>query len=108
MAPQRRAFFMSPNYTSFHALLPILCHRRSGNTSATGFAFKPIAGSSLLQPKRWMHRCSSECSQQGKEDHSSPDNAKKFVGDAIKLDSKYKLMALDDADLEPLWDMIGG
>ena len=33
------------------------------------------------------------------------DNAKKFVGDAIKLDSKYKLMALDDADLEPLWDM---
>jgi Tfp pilus assembly protein PilF len=31
--------------------------------------------------------------------------AKKFVGDAIKLDSKYKLMALDDADLEPLWDM---
>ena len=36
------------------------------------------------------------------------DNAKKFVGNAIKLDSKYKLMALDDADLEPLWDMIGG
>jgi predicted Zn-dependent protease len=34
------------------------------------------------------------------------DNAKKFVGDAIKLDSKYKLMALDDPDLEPLWDMI--
>ena len=32
------------------------------------------------------------------------DNAKKFVGDAIKLDSKYKLMALDDEDLEPLWD----
>jgi hypothetical protein len=34
------------------------------------------------------------------------DNAKRFVGDAIKLDSKYKLMALDDADLEPLWDMM--
>lgn len=33
------------------------------------------------------------------------DNAKKFVGEAIKLDSKYKLMALDDEDLEPLWDM---
>ena len=32
------------------------------------------------------------------------DNAKKFVGDAIKLDSKYKLMALDDPDLEPLWE----
>ena len=32
------------------------------------------------------------------------DNAKRFVGEAIKLDSKYKLMALDDADLEPLWD----
>ena len=34
------------------------------------------------------------------------DNAKKFVGDAIKLDSKYKLMALDDEDLEPLWDSL--
>ena len=34
------------------------------------------------------------------------DNAKRFVGDAIKLDSKYKLMALDDADLEPLWDSL--
>jgi len=34
------------------------------------------------------------------------DNAKKFVRDAIKLDSKYKLMALDDADLEPLWDSL--
>ena len=32
--------------------------------------------------------------------------AKRFVGDAIKLDSKYKLMALDDADLEPLWGMM--
>ena len=32
------------------------------------------------------------------------DNAKRFVGEAIKLDSKYKLMALDDGDLEPLWD----
>mgnify|MGYP000846674460 FL=1 len=34
------------------------------------------------------------------------DNAKRFVGDAIKLDSKYKLMALDDDDLEPLWDSL--
>ena len=34
------------------------------------------------------------------------DNAKKFVGDAIKLDSKYKLMALDDPDLETLWDSL--
>ena len=32
------------------------------------------------------------------------DNAKRFVGEAIKLDSKYKLMALDDGDLETLWD----
>ena len=32
--------------------------------------------------------------------------AKRFVGEAIKLDSKYKLMALDDADLEPLWDSL--
>ena len=35
------------------------------------------------------------------------DNAKKLVRDAIKLDSKYKLMALDDEDLMTLWDMIG-
>ena len=34
------------------------------------------------------------------------DNAKRFVGDAIKLDSKYKLMALDDEDLKPLWDSL--
>jgi len=34
------------------------------------------------------------------------DNAKRFVGEAIKLDSKYKLMALDDADLKPLWDSL--
>jgi hypothetical protein len=34
------------------------------------------------------------------------DNAKRFVGEAIKLDSKYKLMALDDADLEALWDSL--
>ena len=34
------------------------------------------------------------------------DNAKKFVGDAIKLDSKYKLMALDDEDLMTLWDSL--
>ena len=34
------------------------------------------------------------------------EEAKKFVGDAIKLDSKYKIMALDDADLEPLWDSL--
>ena len=32
-------------------------------------------------------------------------NAKKFVRYTIKLDSKYKLMALDDEDLNPLWDM---
>ena len=32
------------------------------------------------------------------------DNAKRFVGEAIKLDSKYKLMALDDPDLESLWE----
>jgi len=32
--------------------------------------------------------------------------AKRFVGDAINLDFKYKLMALDDADLEPLWDSL--
>ena len=32
--------------------------------------------------------------------------AKRFVGDAIKLDSKYKLMALDDPDLESLWDSL--
>ena len=32
------------------------------------------------------------------------EDAKKFVGDAIKLDSKYKLMALDDPDLESLWE----
>ena len=32
------------------------------------------------------------------------EEAKKFVGDAIKLDSKYKLMALDDPDLESLWE----
>ena len=34
------------------------------------------------------------------------EEAKKFVGDAIKLDSKYKLMALDDPDLESLWDSL--
>ena len=32
--------------------------------------------------------------------------AKRFVGEAIKLDSKYKLMALDDEDLKPLWDSL--
>jgi hypothetical protein len=31
------------------------------------------------------------------------EEAKKFIGDAIKMDDKYKLLAIDDADLEPLW-----
>jgi Tfp pilus assembly protein PilF len=31
-------------------------------------------------------------------------SAKAFVGDAIKLDAKFKLLALDDPDLEPLWE----
>jgi len=31
-------------------------------------------------------------------------SAKAFVGDAIKLDAKFKLLALDDADLEPMWE----
>ena len=30
--------------------------------------------------------------------------AKTRVGKAIELDAKFKLLALDDADLEPLWD----
>jgi len=32
------------------------------------------------------------------------DQAKTRVGRAIELDAKFKLLALDDADLEPLWD----
>jgi tetratricopeptide (TPR) repeat protein len=34
------------------------------------------------------------------------EEAKKFVGDAIRLDAKYKLLAIDDPDLEPLWDSL--
>lgn len=45
-------------------LQSISCNFDSGNTSATGTAFKPIPGSTLLQTQRWMHRCSSECPQQ--------------------------------------------
>ena len=29
---------------------------------------------------------------------------KKLVGEAIKMDSKFKLLALDDEDLVELWD----
>jgi hypothetical protein len=29
--------------------------------------------------------------------------AKERVGKAIKLDGKFKLLAIDDSDLEPLW-----
>ena len=36
------------------------------------------------------------------------EDAKKLVGDAIRLDAKYKLLAIDDADLEQLWEQIGG
>jgi hypothetical protein len=32
------------------------------------------------------------------------EQAKMRVGKAIELDPKFKLLALDDADLEPLWD----
>ena len=32
------------------------------------------------------------------------EQAKTRVGKAIDLDAKFKLLALDDADLEPLWD----
>jgi hypothetical protein len=32
------------------------------------------------------------------------EDAKKLVGDAIKMDSKFKLLALDDEDLVQLWD----
>ena len=32
------------------------------------------------------------------------EQAKTRVGRAIELDAKFKLLALDDADLEPLWD----
>ena len=35
------------------------------------------------------------------------EEAKKLVGDAIRLDAKYKLLAIDDPDLEPLWQQIG-
>lgn len=31
------------------------------------------------------------------------EKAKDHVGKAIKLDGKFKLLALDDSDLEPLW-----
>ena len=36
------------------------------------------------------------------------EQAKTRVGKAIELDAKFKLLALDDADLEPLWEQIGG
>ena len=32
------------------------------------------------------------------------EEAKKLVGEAIKMDSKFKLLALDDEDLVELWD----
>jgi tetratricopeptide (TPR) repeat protein len=32
------------------------------------------------------------------------EEAKKLVGEAIKMDSKFKLLALDDEDLVQLWD----
>ena len=34
------------------------------------------------------------------------EQAKMRVGKAIELDPKFKLLALDDADLEPLWDSL--
>lgn len=34
------------------------------------------------------------------------DQAKTRVGKAIELDAKFKLLALDDPDLEPLWKAI--
>jgi Tfp pilus assembly protein PilF len=33
------------------------------------------------------------------------EQAKTRVGKAIELDTKFKLMALDDPDLEPLWEI---
>ena len=36
------------------------------------------------------------------------EQAKTRVGKAIELDAKFKLLALDDADLEPLWKEIEG
>jgi Tfp pilus assembly protein PilF len=36
------------------------------------------------------------------------EQAKTRVGKAIELDAKFKLLALDDADLDPLWEQIGG
>jgi predicted Zn-dependent protease len=33
------------------------------------------------------------------------ESAKERVGDAIKFDPKFKVLALDDPDLEPLWSM---
>ena len=34
------------------------------------------------------------------------EHAKTRGGKSIQLDSKFKLLALDDADLEPLWKVI--
>jgi hypothetical protein len=31
------------------------------------------------------------------------EQAKSRVGKAIKLDAKFKMLALDDPDLEPMW-----
>jgi predicted Zn-dependent protease len=36
------------------------------------------------------------------------EQAKTRVGKAMELDAKFKLLALDDADLEPLWKEIEG
>ena len=36
------------------------------------------------------------------------EQAKTRVGRAIELDAKFKLLALDDADLKPLWEEIEG
>jgi len=37
------------------------------------------------------------------DDIDDIEQAKTRVGKAIELDAKFKLLALDDADLEPLW-----
>ena len=32
------------------------------------------------------------------------DKARSYLARAIKLDDKFRLMALEDADLEPIWE----
>jgi Tfp pilus assembly protein PilF len=32
------------------------------------------------------------------------EQAKERVRNAVELDAKFKLLALDDADLEPMWE----